>query len=63
MHINWSALGLVLLVSLGAAVLLSVLFAVGINALGKGRGGRVLAIGSFALCAAVTVFGISVILA
>jgi hypothetical protein len=63
MSVNWSALGMVLLVSLLATLLVIVLFAVGIRALSRGRGGLPIAIGSFALCGIVTLFGIAVILA
>nr|WP_042194136.1 hypothetical protein [Kibdelosporangium sp. MJ126-NF4]CEL21115.1 hypothetical protein [Kibdelosporangium sp. MJ126-NF4]CTQ95370.1 hypothetical protein [Kibdelosporangium sp. MJ126-NF4] len=61
MHINWGALASVLLVSVIATLLVTVLFAVGIVA--KGRGNLVMAVGSFAVCAVVTVLGIAVILA
>lgn len=61
MQINWSALGLVFLVSLGVTVLLTVLVALSLVALGRGR--RVLAIGGFSLSGVVMLFGIAVILA
>jgi hypothetical protein len=65
MQINWSALALVFLVSLGVTILVIVLFALSVVALGKdsGPGRRALAIGGFALCGVVTLFGIAVILA
>ena len=61
MHVNWSALGMVFLVSLFATILVTILFAVGIVA--KGRGKVVVAVSSFAVCGVVTLFGIAVILA
>ncbi|MFC0114130.1 hypothetical protein [Kibdelosporangium aridum] len=61
MHVNWTALGSVFLVSLVVTLLVTVLFAVGIVA--KGRGKVVMAVGSFAICGAVTLLGIAVILA
>ncbi|ALG06879.1 hypothetical protein [Kibdelosporangium phytohabitans] len=61
MQINWAALGSVLLVSIVASLLVTVLFAVGIVA--KGRGKLAMAYGSFAVCGAVTLLGIAVILA
>jgi hypothetical protein len=61
MQINWSALGMVFLVSLAATILLTVLFAISLTALGKGR--RAVAIGGFSLCGVVMLFGIAVILA
>jgi hypothetical protein len=61
MHVNWSALGSVFLVSLFATIVVTILFAVGIVAQGRGR--RAVAIGSFAVCGVVTLFGIAVILA
>ncbi|MCE7008288.1 hypothetical protein LWC34_36560 [Kibdelosporangium philippinense] len=61
MHVNWTALGSVFLVSVVVTLLVSVLFAVGIVA--QGRGKPVLAIGSFAICGVVTLLGIAVILA
>jgi hypothetical protein len=63
MTINWSALGLVFLVSLAATLLVIVLFAVGVRTWNRGRGGLAVAIGSFTLCGAVTLFGIALILA
>jgi hypothetical protein len=61
MHIDWSALGTVFLVSLLATILVTILFALGVVA--KGRGHIAVAIGSFAVCGVVTLFGIAVILA
>lgn len=61
MHINWTALGSVFLVSLLVTLLVTVLFAVGIVA--QGRGKTVMAVGSFAVCGVVTLLGIAVILA
>lgn len=61
MHINWSALGLVFVVSLVATIVVAILFAVGIVAQGRGRRG--VAFASFAVCGVVTLFGIAVILA
>lgn len=61
MQINWTALGSVFVVSIVATLLVTVLFAVGIVA--QGRGKRVIAYGSFAVCGVVTLLGIAVILA
>lgn len=61
MHINWTALGSVFLVSVFATLLVTVLFAVGIVA--QGRGKKLAAVGSFAICGVVTLLGIAVILA
>lgn len=61
MQINWSALGMVFLVSLAATIVLAVLFALSLVALGRGR--RVVALGGFTLCGVVMLFGIAVILA
>lgn len=61
MHVNWTALGLVFLVSLVVTIVVTILFAVGIVAKGRGRAG--VAIASFAVCGVVTLFGIAVILA
>lgn len=61
MHVNWSALGAVFVVSLVATILVTILFAMGIVAQGRGR--RVVAYASFAVCGVVTLFGIAVILA
>ncbi|ONI91157.1 hypothetical protein ALI144C_01485 [Actinosynnema sp. ALI-1.44] len=61
MTINWAAFGSVFLVSVLATLLVTVLFAVGVVA--KGRGKLVVAYGSFAVCGAVTLLGIAVILA
>lgn len=65
MQINWSALGMVFLVSLAATIVVVVLFALSVVALGKdaGPGRKALAIGGFALCSVVTLLGIAVILA
>jgi hypothetical protein len=52
----------VFVVSRGVVPLLSVLFAVGISALGKERGDRVLAC-QFCACGVMTLFGICIILA
>lgn len=61
MHVNWTALGSVFVVSLVASVLVAVLFAIGVVAQGRGR--SMVAIGSFAVCGLVTLLGIAVILA
>jgi hypothetical protein len=64
MHIDWLGLGKVFVVSLGAALSVMVLFALGVVALsGTGRVRRIMAFGSFALCGVVTLLGITVILA
>jgi hypothetical protein len=61
MHVNWSALGLVFVVSLVVTIVVTLLFAAGIVA--KGRGRLAVAIASFSACGVVTLFGIAVILA
>jgi hypothetical protein len=61
MHVNWTALGLVFLVSLVVTIVVTILFAAGI--LAKGRGHLGVAIASFSACGVVTLFGIAVILA
>ncbi|CAM4207974.1 hypothetical protein KIPE111705_45160 [Kibdelosporangium persicum] len=61
MHVNWTALGSVFAVSVLVTLLVTVLFAFGVVAQGKGR--NVVALGSFAVCGVVTLLGIAVILA
>lgn len=61
MHVNWTALGSVFLVSVLVTLLVTVLFAFGVVAKGKGK--AAVAFGSFAVCGLVTLVGIAVILA
>ena len=73
MTINWGALGAVFVVALGAAVVLTVLFAYGIRGLSeresaREQGGTGVAqmtgsVVCFAVCAAVVAYGIYLIVA
>ncbi|QRP44911.1 hypothetical protein [Amycolatopsis sp. FDAARGOS 1241] len=73
MDIDWGSLGLVFVVALGAAVVLTVLFAYGVRGLAgrevareRGGSGVVQLTGSivcFAVCAAVVGYGIYLIVA
>lgn len=67
MHIVWSDLGLVLVVGLVLGAGVAALFAVGVRALAPAdgtstTGGRVVAYGCFALCAAAVLYGLYVLL-